>query len=91
MIFITWACNFKPLYLCLERASPLPLYKLTINGKFQCEGIRPSLIILFAWFVIDLMISLPADLIISINIPDGTAALPVFIFAMALEITSSVM
>ena len=34
------------------------------------------------------MISLPADLIISITIPDDHAALPVFIFTMALEIIS---
>ena len=58
---------------------------------FQTEGIRPSLIVLFARFVIDLIISLPANLIISVIIPDGLAALPVFIFAMALEIISSVM
>ena len=36
------------------------------------------------------MISLPGDLIISITIPDGLAALPVFIFWVALEIISSV-
>ena len=34
------------------------------------------------------MISLPADLIISITIPDDPAALPVFIFMKALEIIS---
>ena len=75
----------------LERASPLPLYKLTIFERFQSEGIQPALIILFARFVIDLMISFPAHLIISITIPDGPAALPVFIFAIALEIISSVL
>ena len=86
MIFLTWSSNFKPLQLSLQTASPLPLYKLTIYERFQSEGILPSLKILFARFVIDLMVSLPADLIIKITIPDGPAALPVFIFAMALEI-----
>ena len=56
--------------------------------RFQSEGIQPSLKILFARFVTDLMVSLPADLIILITILDGPAALPVFIFVMAFKIVS---
>ena len=41
---------------------------------------------LFTRFVIDLKISWTSDLIIFIITPDGLAALPGFIFAMALEI-----
>ena len=43
---------------------------------------------MFVKFVTDLKISLPAELT-SITFPDGLAALPVFIFAMALEIICS--
>ena len=38
-----------------------------------------------------LKVPFPADLIISITIPDGPAALPVFIFAIGFDIMSSVM
>ena len=42
-----------------------------------------------ASWVMELIIPFPADLIISITVPYGPAALPVFIFAIAFDIMSS--
>ena len=58
--------------------------------RFQSEGYWPSLINLFGRFVIGLKISWPADLIISVTTPDGSADILVFIFAVAFEIFSFV-
>src|SRR5208282_5102249 len=88
--FITWSSSFIPLYEPQSRASPLPLYTLTIQLFFQSVGILPSFTIALNKSVNQETPVSPDAVNISDTKPVGPAALPTFVFATATRTSSSV-
>ena len=80
----------SPLWLPLFKASPLPLYRLTMKLSCQSVGMHPSEMMSSMRSRTSTAPASPMGFSISATIPDGPAALPDAILLMAFVIISKV-